>query len=56
MTLVLRLSLQRLPLRWAAPKDSSEYTYDALDRTIQEDEDHESTANDRRTVFSFFWG
>lgn len=35
------------------PTDSSQYVYDALDRTILETEDHEATKNDRTTDFSY---
>ena len=36
-----------------SPTDSSEYVYDALDRTLQETEDHQGDQYDRTTDFSY---
>ena len=36
-----------------SPTDSSEYIYDALDRTLQETEDHQGDQYDRTTDFSY---
>lgn len=40
------------PTGRTTPTDSSNHVYDALDRPLEENEDHQGTTNDRKTVFS----